>query len=111
MNPVVNVTLSLPEEVVEKLRKVVKERYGGRKGAMSGLVREALEEHFGSLSTEKPPTRFKAFKEERQIAEGGSLEELATRLRERNVDPRAVRIISTTPLRPEIRAGLRGKSS
>jgi hypothetical protein len=109
--PVVNVTLSLPEEVVRRLRKTAKERYGGRKGALSGLVKEALEEHLGSLEAERPVSRFKAFKGEREVAEGGSLEELATRLGQLNVDPRAVRIISTTPLKPVIRVGLRGKSN
>jgi Arc/MetJ-type ribon-helix-helix transcriptional regulator len=107
----VNVTVSLPEEVVRNLRRTVKERYGGRKGALSGLVREALEERISSLDAAKLVTQFKAFKGERQVAEGGSLDELASRLREREIDPRAVRIVSTTPLRQVLRAGLRGKPS
>ena len=104
----VNVTVSLPEEVVRNLRRTVKERYGGRKGALSGLVKEALEEHISSLEAVRPATRFKAFEGGRQVAEGGSLDQLASRLREHDVDPRAVRIVSTTPLRQVLRAGLRG---
>jgi len=108
---VVNLTISLPEEVVRNLRRTVKERYGGRKGALSGLIREALEEHISSLEETNPPPRFKAFEGEMLVAEGGSLDELASSLRERAVDPRAVRIVSTTPLRQVARAGLRGSRS
>jgi Arc/MetJ-type ribon-helix-helix transcriptional regulator len=108
---VVNVTISLPEEVVRNLRRTVKERYGGRKGALSGLIREALEEHMSSLEGFRPAARFKALEGDRQVAEAGSLDELASRLREDAVDPRAVRIVSTTPLRQVVRAGLRGKRS
>jgi len=106
---VVNLTISLPEEVVRILRKTVKERYSGRKGALSGLIKEALEGHFSSLAQPSPPARFKALEGTRQVAEGRSLDELASRLKERSVDPRAVRIVSTTPLRQVVRAGLRGK--
>ena len=105
----VNLTISLPEEVVRSLRKTVKERYGGRKGALSGLIREALEDHIGSLEYASPAPRFKAFEGGKQVAEGASLDELSARLKDQAVDPRAVRIVSTTPLRQVVRAGLRGK--
>lgn len=95
---------------MRNLRRTVKERYGGRKGALSGLVKEALD-RISSLDAARPEARFKAFKGERQLAEGRSLDELASRLRQRKVDPRAVRIVSTTPLRQVLRAGLRGKPS
>jgi Arc/MetJ-type ribon-helix-helix transcriptional regulator len=105
----VNVTVSLPEDVVRRLRRTVKDRYGGRKGALSGLVREALEERIGSLETSTPASRFKALDGGREVAEGASLDELASKLREGGVDPRTVRIVSTTPVRQTVRAGLRGK--
>jgi hypothetical protein len=63
------------------------------------------------MQAETPPSRFEAFKGERLISEAGNLEELAAKLGDLKVDPRTVRIISTTPLRPEIRLGLRGKSN
>lgn len=107
----VNVTVSLPEDVVRSLRRTVKERYGGRKGALSALVRDALEERISSLDTVRPAARFKALEGGHEVAEGGSLEELASKLRDRGVDPRAVRIVSTSPIRQVIRAGLRGKRS
>lgn len=105
----VNVTVSLPEETVRMLRRAVKERYGGRKGALSGLVREAVEEHIGSIEAVPPSAHFKGYDEERLVAEAASLDELASKLREHGIDPRAVRIVSSTPLRQVIRAGLRGK--
>jgi hypothetical protein len=108
---VVNVTLSLPEDVVRKLRMTVKERYGGRKGALSGLVKDALEEHIASLESTQPAAGFKALQQDRVVAEGGSLDELSSMLQKRGVDPRGVRIVSATPLRQVVRAGLRGKSS
>jgi hypothetical protein len=39
---VVNITISLPEETVKRLRKAVKERYGGRKGAMAAANAAAI---------------------------------------------------------------------
>jgi len=108
---VVNLTISLPEEVVRNLRREVRERYGGRKGALSGLVKEALEEHMSSVMASRPITRFKAFHRDRQVAEAESLDELASKLRASHVNPRSVRIVSTTPLSQIIRAGLRGKRS
>ena len=107
----VNVTLSLPEEIVKKLRQTAEERYGGRKGALSGIVRESLEEYLRPIEEKRPPIRFKAFRGESQIAEAGALDELATKLEDLNGDPRSVRVISTEPVRPEIRMGLRGKPS
>jgi hypothetical protein len=107
----VNVTISLPEDVVRSLRRTVKERYGGRKGALSGLVREALEERFSSLDAARSAARFKAIEGGRELAEGGSLDELASKLAELGVDPRTVRVVSTSPVREVIRAGLRGKRS
>jgi predicted Holliday junction resolvase-like endonuclease len=106
---VVNLTISLPEETVRRLRRTVKERYGGRKGAISGLIKEALEERMGSSENASPPATFTAYDGERRVAEGGSLDQLASMLRQRNVNPRDVRIVSTTPLRQVIKAGLRGK--
>lgn len=107
----VNVTVSLPEDVVKRLRTTVKERYGGRKGALSGLVKEALEERMRSLEAAAQAPRFRALEGGREIAEGGSLEELASKLRELGVDPRSVRIVSTPPLKQVARAGLRGRGS
>jgi Arc/MetJ-type ribon-helix-helix transcriptional regulator len=104
----VNITISLPDDTVKRLRRAVKERYGGRKGAISGLIREALEEKLGPQEVATLPTLFKAYDGEREVAEAPGLDALASALRGRKVDPRSVRIVSSAPLRQVIRAGLRG---
>lgn len=60
-------------------------------------------------SASTPAPRFKAFEGGREVADGASLDELSSKLREGGVDPRAVRIVSTMPVRQVVRAGLRGK--
>lgn len=106
----VNITISLPEETVRRLRRAVRETYGGRKGALSGLIREAIDGHFESLQME-PPRTFRAVDKERMIAEGSSLEDLASRLKQLGVDPRSVRIISSANISPVARAGFRARPS
>lgn len=105
--PMVNLTVSLPKETVDQLRKVVRERYGGKKGAISGLVRAALEEHL-SETARGPPSVFGAYDDGRKVAEAASLDELTSKLEKLGVDPRTMRILSSTPLRQVVRAGLRG---
>ncbi|MBI2648973.1 MAG: hypothetical protein HYW93_04890 [Thaumarchaeota archaeon] len=106
----VNITISLPEQTVRRLRRAVRVTYGGRKGALSGFIKEAIDEHFESLQSE-PPRTFRATDKERMIAEGSSLEELASRLGELGVDPRSVRIISSTKISPVAKAGFRARPS
>jgi hypothetical protein len=62
-----------------------------------------------SLGAVNPSARFRAFEGGREVAESESLDGLASKLRERGVDPRTVRIVSTTPMRQVARAGLQGK--
>jgi len=109
--PVVNVTISLPEETVKKLRNAVRELYGGRRGALSGLVAEAIEDRIDALKAARPSPRFVALKDGLNVAEGRSLDELASKLRALNVDPRAVRIVSSQPPGQVARAGLRGRKT
>lgn len=68
-----------------------------------------MEERIGSLEAATPTSRFKATKDGREIAEGASLDELASKLKARGVNPREVRILSASPVRQVVRAGLRGK--
>jgi hypothetical protein len=105
----VNLTISLPEATVKKLRKAVRVHYGGKKGALSGLIKEALEEHIASAETVRPAAHFRAYDGDNQVAEAPNLDQLALLLRERRIDPRQVRIVSSTALRQVVRAGLPGK--
>jgi Arc/MetJ-type ribon-helix-helix transcriptional regulator len=104
----VNITISLPEETVRRMKRVVKERYGGRRGALSGLVREAVEERIDWLEAPRPKIHFKASKDGRTVAEADGIGELASKLRALDIDPRTVLISSSSPLRQVARAGLRG---
>lgn len=106
----VNITISLPEQTVRRLRRTVREPYGGRKGALSGFIKEAIDGPFESLQAE-PPRTYRATDKERMIAEGSSLEELASKLKELGIDPRSVRIISSTKIGSLARAGFRARPS
>jgi len=48
----IKITLSLPEDVEKQLRKLGASRYGGRKGALSIIVTDALQEYFLKMNKE-----------------------------------------------------------
>jgi hypothetical protein len=108
-NSMVNLTISLSRETVEKLRKTVRERYGGKKGALSGLIEESVRERLDELEIAQSPQSFKAVKGDQVLVEADSLEDLAARLEKMNVDPRSVRIVSSKKLAQIVRAGVRGR--
>jgi len=56
-------------------------------------------------------TIFKALKEGKVMAEASSLDELASILKSKNIDPRGLRIVSTKPVKPVVRGGYRMKST
>ena len=107
----VNLTISLSDETVRRLRKTVRDRYGNKKGALSGLIEESLREKFDSFETPRPSQTFKAMKGDGTIAEAENLDDLASKLRKMNVDPGSVRIISSKKLAPIVSTGLRGRES
>ena len=98
-------TISISDEVEEKLRSFVNEKYGSSKGAMSKVIEEALKTYFSILERKKKS--FRAYKGEELVAEAQDLEELAKILREKNVDPRSVKIVSSEPVKPVARMGWR----
>jgi hypothetical protein len=108
-NSMVNLTISLSRETVEKLRKIVRERYGGKKGALSGLIEESVRERLDVLEIAQSQQSFKAVKGDQVLVEADSLENLAARLEKMNVDPRSVRIVSSKKLAQIVRAGVRGR--
>lgn len=108
-----NLTISLSEETVKRLRKYVRERYNSKKGALSGVIEESLRETLDSFSVENNSKTeiFRAVKDNTTLAEGATLNELASKLRKMKIDPRSVRIQSSRTLAPVVRAGLRGRST
>ncbi len=98
------ITISISDEIERKLREFVKKR-GGGKGVMSKIIEEALKLYFSRL--EEVETTFKAFKDNILIAEAKTLEELAEMLKEKNLDPRSVVIVSSKSIKPVVRRGWR----
>lgn len=105
----VNVTVSLSEETVRRLRQVVKDVYGSRKGTLSTLVEGAIKEALDEESNGGIAPGYRAIRSGKVIAEASGLGELAKRLRREGVDPRGLRIESTTPLNPVVRTGPRAR--
>ncbi len=108
---VVNLTVSLSADTVRKLRTAIRERYGSRRGALSGLVEEAVLRTLVRFDSPTPMEKFHALKGHKVVAEGDSLEQLASRLKQLKVDPRSVRITSSIHLAPIARAGLRARKT
>jgi metal-responsive CopG/Arc/MetJ family transcriptional regulator len=103
----VNITFSLPEETVKKLREVAKRVGGARRGAISELVDVAIKEHLEEVESRIKQEEFRATRGNEVVARAGSLRELAATLERRKVDPREVLIVSSSPLEPSVRTGLR----
>lgn len=106
----INVTVSMSEETVRRLRKVVKEVYGSRKGMLSSLVEGAINEALDREGNGGFARRYRAIRSGKLIAEAADLEELAAELKRRGMDPRGLRIESTDPLSPISRTGPRASS-
>ena len=106
-----NLTVSMSAETVGKLRRAIRERYGSRRGALSGLVEEAVLQALGRLETPTQTERFRDLKGDSVVAEADSLKQLASRLKDLKVDPRSVRIISSVHLAPIARAGFRSRKA
>ena len=107
----VNLTVSMSGETVRKLRRAIRERYGSRRGALSGLVEEAVLQALERFETPTPTERFRALKGDTVVAQADSLEYLASRLKDLNIDSRSVRIISSVHLAPVARAGFRSRKT
>ena len=104
----VNVTVSMSEQTVRRLRKVVREVYGSRKGTLSSLVESAINESLDRKSNGGKPPVFRALKEGETMAEAADLQALADLLRQKGLDPRGMRIVSTSPPSSTARIGPRG---
>src|SRR5579863_2247927 len=101
----VNVTFSLPDETVKKLREAAR-RTGRSKGAISELVDAAVREHLRDIDSRTKREEFRAMRGNQALARAGSLRELASLIEKRKIDPREVLIVSSTPLEPTVKTGL-----
>ncbi len=102
----VNVTFSLPEETIERLRKFARLR--GKRGSISEIANAAISDHLEELEARTFKVEFRASREDKEVARAESLKVLASKLRSLDIDPRDVEIHSSIPLKPVVRSGLRG---
>ena len=103
----VNVTFSLPEETVKRLREAARRTGGPKKGAISELVDAALKEHLQEVEARSVRQEFRASRGDLVVARAGSLRELASLLEKRGINPRDVLIESSIPLPASTKTGLR----
>jgi predicted DNA-binding protein len=106
----VNVTFSLPDETVKRLREVARRTGRPRKGAISALVDAALNEHLRDVESKVRHEEFSALRGDRTVVKAGSLRELAAILESQKIDPRGVLIVSSYPLEPSVRTGPRRRA-
>ncbi len=103
------ITVSLNDEVERTLRKLAREMYGNKKGALSKVIETAIEKLAARKQYTEKQTIYRAYKNNKLITEASSLEELAEKLNQRGVDPREVRILATEDIKPRARIGYRMK--
>jgi hypothetical protein len=104
-----NLTISISDEIIRKLRKTVQDRYGGKKGAISGIIEESLREKLYSLESTQEHQYFRALKSDKVVAESENLATLSSQLDKAKINPRSVRIISSKRIAPLVRTGPRGR--
>ena len=99
------ITISLDNDIKKELRETARKLHGSNKGAISKVIEDALKNYFSSLKRENK--LFRAYKDDKLIAEAESLDKLAETLHKKGVDPRTVKIISSEPIKPIIKSGWR----
>jgi metal-responsive CopG/Arc/MetJ family transcriptional regulator len=102
------ITISIDDELAEKLRRVAERFYGSRRG-MSKIVENALRSYLAVLEKERN-IKYIALKEGSILAEASTLSELADKLKALGVEPRGLRILRSSGVKSPVRGGYRLKS-
>jgi len=104
-------TIVLKDETEEMLRRIVEQLYGSSRGSLSEVIDKAIRSYIARLEASSSPKSvvFRAFKGDKLISEANDLDDLARALKERGVDPRGLRIVSSQVVRPVARAGVRAR--
>ena len=103
------VTVSMSDATAKELRRVVKDAYGNKKGALSSLVEGAVREALARQATREKAS-FRAVRDGKVLATSDDLQGLADILRQKGLDPRGMRIVSTIPPSPMARMGGRSRA-
>jgi len=101
-----NITFSLPEKTVKRLRRRAAEG-GGRKGTISEMVDAALTTYLDAADSSAMGEVFTAKKGDEIVAQAKSLKALSDELGAKGIDWRRVIILSNRPLEPAGHLGLR----
>ncbi len=101
------ITIVISDELEKEIRRFLSENGKIKKGALSKLIEDALWAYIKPRIYASSRI-FKAVKDSKVVAEAPSLSELAEELREMKIDPREVRIFSSSRVKFERRIGLRG---
>ena len=85
------ITIKISDHVEKLLRETAFKKYGGKRGAISRIIEEAL---LNWLAKEKSSTRtYRVFLNNKMVLETNDLDDVAKFLKENNLSPRDVRII------------------
>jgi predicted transcriptional regulator len=103
------ITISIDDELAERLRKAAERFYGSRRGGMSKIVENALRSYLAMLGEERN-IKYIALKEGSILAEAPTLSELADKLKVLGVEPRDLRILRSSGVKSPVRGGYRLKS-
>lgn len=98
------ITIKISDHVEKLLREAAFKKYGGKRGAISRIIEEAL---LNWLAREKSSVRiYRVLLNNEIILETSDLDEVAKFLKENNLSPRDVRII-IIPRKEEYKIGPR----
>jgi hypothetical protein len=107
------ITLKIDDELEQRLRRRVGRVKGAAKGALSESVEEAIRAWLCSPDSQEPQTHktfYRALKDGKGLAREDSLDSLSKRLKEIDVDPRDVLIVSEPMVKEKRKMGLRTRS-
>ena len=102
-------TLSIDDELERQVRDRISRTSGFSKGALSDVFEEAIRLWLSGPSNPRREDghRFRAVRVNRVIAEAPTLKELSKKLKESNIDPRDVQILSSAQRNETRRLGMR----
>jgi len=96
------ITIKISDHVERLLREAAFKKYGGKRGAISRIIEEAL---LNWLAKEKSSTRtYRVLLNNKIVLETNDLDDVAKFLKENNLSPRDVRII-IIPRKKEYKIG------
>lgn len=83
--------------------------YGDKKGALSKVIETAIKDMASRKQYIERQVIYRAYKNNKIIAEAPTLDELAKKLNQKRMDPREARIHASEGIKPKARIGYRLK--